>query len=107
MGLSTAMDIRDTDATLEQQIAWHLQGNHFPPIPLSMVSVCIEALDAYNNESVNKLISLPEGVGYKGLTVAPAWAIIDQHHLDAWIDKDDEYENLEIELTDSDLEDED
>jgi hypothetical protein len=24
-------------------------------------------------------------VTYKGLTTAPAWAIIEQHHLDAWL----------------------
>jgi hypothetical protein len=93
MGLSTAMDIRDTDATLEQQIAWHLTSNHFPPIPLTMVDVCIRAIDAYNEDNAHKVIGLPEGVGYKGLTVAPAWAIIEQHHLDVWVDSDYEDED--------------
>jgi (2Fe-2S) ferredoxin len=55
-----------------------------------MVQACIESIDACNEGNFDKLISLPEGVGYKGLTVAPANAIVEQHHLDAWI----EYEDL-------------
>jgi hypothetical protein len=73
------------EVTLEQQLAWHLQSNHFPPVPANMVQPCIEAIDAYNDEDYQKLISLPEGVGYRGLTAAPASAIIEAHHLDAWL----------------------
>lgn len=76
---------------LEQAIAWHLTSNHFPPIPLSMVQPCIEAIDAYWEDDLDKLISLPEGVGYRGLTVAPARAIIINHHLDSWCEE--EYED--------------
>jgi hypothetical protein len=35
-------------------------------------------------------IEMPEGVLYKGKTTAPAWAIIEQHHLDAWLPQDEE-----------------
>jgi (2Fe-2S) ferredoxin len=28
---------------------------------------------------------MPEGVSYKGLDTAPAWAIVEQHHLEAWL----------------------
>ena len=83
MGYNTALDFADLD--LEQGIAYHLQGNHYPPVPLSMVQPCIEAIDAYYDESYDKLIKMPEGVSYKGNTHAPAWAIIEQHHLDAWL----------------------
>ena len=83
MGYNTALDFAELD--LEQGIAYHLQGNHYPPVPLSMVQPCIEAIDAYYDESYDKLIEMPEGVSYKGNTHAPAWAIIEQHHLDAWL----------------------
>ena len=83
MGYNTALDLADLD--LEQGIAYHLQGNHYPPVPLSMVQPCIDAIDAYYDEDYNKLIEMPEGVKYKGLDTAPAWAIIEQHHLDAWL----------------------
>ncbi len=75
--------------SLEDGIAWHLQSNHYPPIPLSMVKPCIEAIDAYWEEDLDRAIEMPEGVYYRGETTAPARAIIIQHHLDAWCEEDD------------------
>ena len=88
MGYNTALDLA-SEFDLEQGIAYHLQGNHYPPVPISMVKPCIDAIDAYYDESYDKLIEMPEGVSYKGNTHAPAWAIIEQHHLDAWLPESD------------------
>lgn len=87
MGSTLSMELAagEFGLALEQQIAFQLTSNHFPPVPLSMVEPCIQAITAVNDEESGKLISLPDGVGYKGLTVAPAWAIVEAHHLDAWI----------------------
>lgn len=90
MGLTTALGIAETEISFEQQIAWHLTGNHYPPIPTTMVKPCIEAIDAYWEMDYDKEIEMPEGVYYKGSTVAPAWAIIEQHHLGAWCTEYDE-----------------
>ena len=78
---------------IETQIGIHLSANHYPPVPKSMVAPCIEAIDAVNDAGLWHLeIPLPEGVLYKGnLTTAPAHAIIDQHHLEAWIIEREEY----------------
>ena len=89
MGHNTAVSIAESGVTFEQQIAWHLQGNHYPPIPTSMVQPCIEAIDAYWEMDFDREIPMPEGVFYKGMNVAPAWAIIEQHHLDAWCQCDE------------------
>jgi hypothetical protein len=91
MGLATAQGITETDLTLEQQLHWHLRGNHFPPIPTSMIQPCIDAIDAYFDEDTDQLITLPEGVAYRGSDKAPAWAIIEQHHLHAWCIDPEEY----------------
>ncbi len=40
--------------------------------------------DLIVNET-DREIKMPEGVSYKGLDTAPAWAIIEQHHLEAWL----------------------
>jgi len=85
MGSVTALGIQDSVLDLETQLGYHLQGNHYPPVPLSMVQPCIDAIDAYYDEDYNKLIEMPEGVSYKGDTHAPAWAIVEQHHLEAWL----------------------
>lgn len=97
MGYNTAIGIAESEITYEQQIAWHLQGNHYPPVPTSMVQPCIEAIDAYWADDFDLEIKMPEGVLYKGQTTAPAWAIVEQHHLNAWCERDecDGYEEYE------------
>ena len=84
MGSNLAYDLANSDITLESSIGYHLQGNHYPPVPLIMVQPCVEAIDAYWDEDINRMINMPEGVSYRGSNQAPAWAIIEQHHLDAW-----------------------
>jgi hypothetical protein len=34
-------------------------------------------------------IEMPDGITYKGNTTAPAFAIIEQHHLDPWLPQDE------------------
>ena len=92
MGSITALGIQDSVLDLETQLAYHLQGNHYPPVPLSMVQPCIDAIDAYYDEDYNRMIEMPQGISYKGNTHAPAWAVIEQHHLDWFITPVDEYE---------------
>jgi hypothetical protein len=99
MGASSAFAmaqaVTDRQITLEQSLAWHLQSNHYPPVPTSMVEPCIAAIDAAYDDDWNAEITLPAGVSYKGSDVAPAWALISAHHLDAFIPNDDEYDNEE------------
>jgi hypothetical protein len=89
MGSITALGIQDTVLDLETQILYHLKGNHYPPVPAEMVKPCIEAIDAYYDEDYERMIAMPM-VGdfqilYKGMTHAPARAIISQHHLEFWL----------------------
>lgn len=79
---------------LETAIGYHLQGNHYPPVPLSMVQPCIDAIDAYWENDLNREIDLPEGVSWRGNDTAPAYAIIESHHLEQWC-SEDEYLNEE------------
>lgn len=69
---------------MEEAIAWHLSANHYPPVPQSMVQPCMEAIDAYWEDELDKMIELPKPVKWKGRSHAPARVIIIQHHLDAW-----------------------
>lgn len=78
------------DAELRQALSWHLQSNHYPPVPLSMVQPCIDAIKAVREEDdVDAEITLPEGITYNNDPTAPAWAIIEQHHLDSWIEREE------------------
>ncbi len=87
MGSNLAYDLASDELglDLETAIGYHLQGNHYPPVPLSMVEPCIDAIDAYYDEDYNRKIALPEGVFWKGMTKAPACAIVEAHHLEAWL----------------------
>jgi hypothetical protein len=89
MGSLQAMEMAEM-LSIDDALAWHLRSNHFPPIPLSMIEPCKEAIQNALEGDWMKLVSLPEGVGYKGLTAAPTYAIIEQHHLDAWVELDEE-----------------
>ena len=86
MGYLTSLDLADLE--LEQAIGYHLQGNHYPAVPLSMVPVCIEAIDFAHDDKWDETIEMPDGITYKGETSAPVWAIIEQHHLHAWLPED-------------------
>ena len=93
MGSVTAIGLADSVLDLETQLAYHLQGNHYPPVPLSMVQPCIEAIDAYYEEDYQRMIDMPK-VGdfqilYRGSTQAPASAIVEQHHLSFWLPEED------------------
>ena len=94
MGSVTALGIKDSVLDLETQILYHLKGNHYPPVPAEMVAPCIEAIDAYYDEDYSRMIEMPM-VGdfqilYRGMTHAPASAIVSQHHLEWFINPVDE-----------------
>jgi hypothetical protein len=90
MGYNTALDLSDElELDLEMSLSIHLQSNHYPPVPLSMVQPCIDAIDACWEEDYNALIELPEGVYWRGESHAPAHAIVEGHHLDAWLRRED------------------
>lgn len=89
MGKLQAMEMAEL-LDIESAMAWHLKSNHYPPVPESMVPVCIEAIEAGLSDDYEKLIKLPEGVSWKGDTEAPAYAIIEGHHLETWLELDEE-----------------
>ena len=84
MGLTTALDL-EANVSMETGLAYHLQANHYPPVPVAMVDACIEAIEAYHDEDFDREITLPEGVSWRGQSTAPASAIAEAHHLDAWL----------------------
>jgi len=85
MGYNTARDLADSEIDLESAIGMHLRVNHYPPVPLAMVQPCIDAIDAYWEMDYNRLIDLPKDITWRGETTAPASAIVEAHHLDAWL----------------------
>ena len=83
------------DLSLHLAIEIHLQSNHYPPVPLSMVEPCIQAIEIANaaqwgDADLSDRVTLPDGVSWRGEDTAPAWALIESHHLDSFIQWEEE-----------------
>ena len=90
MGHNFATELAEEDfgLTLEQAVGIHLQSNHYPPVPSAMIEPCIEAIQKCNEGDSGALIELPEGISWRGETTAPAYAIVEAHHLEPWVSFD-------------------
>jgi hypothetical protein len=77
--------VEDGQVGLRTAISWHLQSNHYPPVPLSMVDPCIAAIDLWNSGEDDLLVELPDGITWRGETSAPAWSVIEGHHLQSFL----------------------
>jgi len=85
MGYNNAVDFAST-LDLHTSIQLHLSANHYPSVPSSMIQPCINAIFACVDNDDELLIELPKGVRWRGEDTAPAWAIVEGHHLQPWID---------------------
>jgi hypothetical protein len=73
---------------LRTALGWHLSANHYPPVPATMIDPCIAAIEAGDAEEWDQMIPLPEGVLWRDHDHAPAWALIEGFHLDAFLTLD-------------------
>lgn len=85
--LSAESMLEQTD--LRTALTWHLKANHYPPVPESMVQPCLDAIDAYWEDDLHANINLPSPIRWRGQNTAPAYAIIEAHHLDAFLETGD------------------
>jgi len=92
MGYLSALDMAgQTD--LDTALGWHLSANHYPPIPAEMIEPAKAALEAFRESDIEREIELPDVVTYKdGRTTAPAWALVEHLHLEAFLDAEEEEE---------------
>lgn len=93
MGRTTAVAISELDIPLKEQIEIHLVSNFYPPVPRFMAQTCVDALNAYWEQDTKRMIDMPKGVLYRGSTSAPAWAIVEQHRLDTWLNEEEDYDS--------------
>jgi hypothetical protein len=76
-------------ADLDTGLHWHATGNHYPPLPTTLIPVWKEVINWVNEgNDTDQEFALPSGITYKGKTSAPAWAFIENYRLDPWIDYD-------------------
>lgn len=85
MGYASALGMAEVAGVTEQTIGWHLSANHFPPVPSSMIGPCMRAIELANDGEWDHQVQLPEGIEYRGTETAPVHAIVEQHHLEAFL----------------------
>lgn len=99
MGSSYALGLVGSveDGLLEREraIEIHLRSNHYPPVPSSMVGPCLEAIEIiersqWGDAAPNEPVTLPDGVTWQYSNCAPASVIVQEFHLDAFIQWEEE-----------------
>ncbi len=89
MGKMTARALR---AMLSEQAAMevHLRGNHYPPLPYSLVPVALRAVKYAKRGEWDHMIRLPHDVGYmragRRMHMAPVSKCVEAWHLDAFLE---------------------
>ena len=68
---------------LEQGVTWQLRSNHYPPVPLEMISVAVLAVELCLEGDYTATVRTPFEHRVYGYDV-PAHVIIDCYHLEPW-----------------------
>lgn len=87
MGANFANDLASGEfgLSLEDAVRIHLTANHYPPVPTSMVAVCVNAIDLANDGFFDIEMVLPEGISWRGNRTVPVGNVIEEFHLDAFV----------------------
>ncbi len=73
----------------------HLRYNHYPPLPLALVTVAEEAIDFANDEDWEEEIVMPSGIQFRGSDTATVGHIVESLHLDSFLTLDTVLERLD------------
>ena len=84
MGRLSAEDMIE-HASFDQALAWHLKGNHYPPLPESLIPVAKIVIEKAKQGRWDAKVKLPEGVSYQGKRMVPVSACVEAWHLDAFL----------------------
>lgn len=75
---------------LDMTLHWHLQGNHYPPLPLDLIEPCKQAIEAGYDDDWDRRIDLPNGLLFRGKPRATAQDLIESCHLETFFEVDDD-----------------
>ena len=69
-------------------LSWHLQSNHYPPLPQALIPACQQAIKNANAGLWDAWVPLPPGYGFvSGVTTAQ---LVEGCHLDSFLEIEDE-----------------
>ena len=80
-----------THGNIDIALAWHLGSNHYPPV-MFMLDTCREAITLALGGELDTRVDLPDGVTWlDSQTTVPVWAIIEDYHLEDFLEDDNDY----------------
>lgn len=83
MGATQAAGMVESGMSLDAQLAWHLEYNHFPPITVEMVPFCEKAIEmVVAGEGETEILVGRDGREWE----VPAAQIVEDLHLGTWVD---------------------
>jgi hypothetical protein len=83
MGYTQAIEMANL-MDMEQCIRWHLNYNHYPPIPIEMIPIAVKAIRLCREDKFDEtIVTFFEHQGY-GWSL-PAYAIVKAYHLEPWV----------------------
>jgi hypothetical protein len=89
MGHMSAVDMV-AHASQDNALRWHLQANHYPPLPSSLLPVAKRVIQKAKRRDWDARVRLPKGILWKGKTTAPVSACVEAWHLDAFLEQEDQ-----------------
>ena len=89
MGRQYIQDVLDQGVDIDNALRIHFQGNHYPPLPLSLISVAKKAIEHANKGEWDKELELPHPVTYRDRKTAPVNECVEAWHLDCFLDLDE------------------
>jgi hypothetical protein len=93
MGIQNLLGILDSDLSFEDKIKLHLTSNCYPPVPDEMIPACVLAVYLSSDGKADVDVSLPDGATYQGKDSAPAGKIVENFHLNLFVNYGDEGED--------------
>ncbi|KKN83814.1 hypothetical protein LCGC14_0294670 [marine sediment metagenome] len=78
--------VADGSVSLDRALSYHLQTNHYPPLPNEVLPIAKHIIETQGEWGWDDAITLPEGMLYKGGSWAPVWACVQEWHLDAFLE---------------------
>lgn len=91
MGTQFALDLKEL-VQLDVALEVHLTGNHYPPLPLSLIPVCKRIIKNINNGESDKMVKLPEGITHRKYgKVIPSYIGAETWHLYPFCNQDEDY----------------
>ena len=86
MGYTSTYDQLLATNDLEKSLEIHFSYNCYPPVPLNMVPLAIEAIYAVVNGEDSLVIELPAGVTWRKEKTVRAFNAVESWHLEAFVD---------------------